>query len=61
MNKIEKIRNAIADYMQSEGCECCRDSEAHDEAENRLGELLNIEKFPDDSGFDWRPYRTSEK
>lgn len=26
---VEKMRELVANYMQSEGCSCCRDVEAH--------------------------------
>ena len=41
---IKKIRAALADYMQSEGCDCCRDDKNHEKAAKKLAELLNVPK-----------------
>lgn len=60
MKKIDLIREAIADYMKSEGCSCCRDYEAHEKHTNRLGELLNIPKYDDDSGYDFSMFTSKE-
>lgn len=43
----KEIRNAIADYMKSEGCSCCRDRDAHDEAEARIAKLLFVPRYKD--------------
>lgn len=53
MTKLEKIRQAFADYRRAEGCSCCRDIEAHQAAAARLGALLDIPKYPgtDDYNF----------
>lgn len=59
MTKLEKIRQAFADYKYSEGCGCCRNHEAHEKAEARLGELLEVERYPDGSGHDFNPFRSS--
>ena len=55
---LEKIRQAFADYRRAEGCSCCRDREAHEEAEKRLAELLKPIPYEDGSGFDWWQYCT---
>ena len=54
------LRTAVADYMSSEGCSCCRDSEAHREHEKALGKLLKVKKYSDGSGYDFSPYRTKK-
>lgn len=54
------IREAIADYMQSEGCSCCQNIEAHEKHKKRLGKLLNVSMYEDKSGYNFRKYR-SEK
>jgi len=48
-NLFINLRQAIADYMYSEGCSCCRDIEAHKEHEKRLAELLKIELYDDNN------------
>ena len=57
---MNEIREAIADYMASEGCCCCRDMDKHDEAKTRLAKLLRVPKYHDDSGYDFAKFR-SEK
>ena len=57
---IAEVRQAIADYMWSEGCSCCRDSEAHSQHQKRLAELLGVAPYSDGSGFDFAPFRSQE-
>lgn len=35
--KLEEIRKALADYMQSEGCDCCRNAGKHENYWNYFG------------------------
>lgn len=56
-----KIRRALADYMASEGCSCCQDSEAHREQEKVLAKLLRVPKYKDGSGYNFPKFRTKEK
>lgn len=55
---IKRIRAAVADYICSEGCDCCSgsDHKLHKEA---LGRMLRMKKYPDGSGYDF--YRYSPK
>ena len=55
---IEAIRTAVADYMRSEGCGCCRDHEAHEKSAEQLAELLNVPAYSDNSGYDFYRFRT---
>ena len=55
---IEQIREAFSNYRKAEGCSCCRDDDAHKEAEKRLAELLKPIPYEDGSGFDWWQYCT---
>lgn len=57
MSKLSEIRKAVADYIASEGCSCCRSSEKHTEAEVRLAKLLRA-SYPDSSGFDFMRFRS---
>jgi uncharacterized protein (DUF779 family) len=57
MTTLEQIRQALADYMASEGCSCCQNSEAHHEAALRLGKLLDIPAYTDGSGIDFWKFR----
>lgn len=55
----KKMRTAIADYMWSEGCSCCRGSD-HEKHAETLGKLLRIPKYKDGSGYDFSKYRTKK-
>ena len=55
---IRKIRSAIADYMKSEGCSCCQDTDKHDKAKERLAKLLRVPKYKDGSGYDFGKYES---
>lgn len=61
MTTLEQVRRALADYMYSEGCGCCRNHEAHDKNKARLGELLGVPKFDDDSGYDFSGFRSPRR
>ena len=56
---IKAIRNAIANYMRSEGCSCCRDIDKHEENKKQLAELLDVEMYDDESGYDFHQYSTN--
>lgn len=56
----QAVRSAIADYMRSEGCSCCRDQEAHDAAVERLGALLRVPRYQDGSGRNFYRFRTKD-
>ena len=38
---IEDIRRVLADYMDSEGCDCCED-DSHSEHRRLLAELVGV-------------------
>lgn len=57
---IKAIRRAVADYMSSEGCSCCRDIDAHYRHAGELAKLLRVKKYSDGSGYDFTAYRTKE-
>jgi len=59
-NKQQMIRQAIADYMYSEGCSCCEDVDAHREHRKRLARLLFVPMYPDKSGYDFGRFRTAQ-
>jgi len=58
---IAAIRTAVADYMESEGCSCCQDVNAHKQHEKVLAKMLRVKAYSDKSGYDFRRYRTSPK
>jgi methionine aminopeptidase len=51
--ELAKVRQAIADYMQSEGCSCCGDYAGHKAHAEILGRLLRVPKYRDGSGYDF--------
>lgn len=54
------IRTAVADYMGTEGCSCCRDIEGHERNAERLAKLLNVPKYSDGSGRNFSKFKTKE-
>lgn len=54
------IRTAIADYMNSEGCSCCRNKEKHSAAQKRLAKLLSVPACKDGSGYDFYKFKSGE-
>ncbi len=56
--EIAEIRQAIADYMKSEGCSCCENIDAHDSAEKLLAELLDVPMYDDESGYDFGQFES---
>ena len=49
----QAVRKALADYMQAEGCACCRDQKKQDEAAAKLAKLLSVPMYSDKSGYDF--------
>lgn len=54
------LRTAVAAYMRSEGCSCCRDYNAHKKNTETLAKLLNVKKYSDGSGYNFTPYEPKE-
>ena len=57
---LEEIREAVANYMNSEGCSCCRGS-SHVEHQEAIAKLLSVPQYKDKSGYNFTPYETKEK
>lgn len=55
------VRRAVAEYMYSEGCSCCRSVDEHDKNKKRLAKLLDVEPYSDGSGYDFSKYRRKSK
>lgn len=51
-----RVRTAVANYMRSEGCSCCRDTDAHERHEAALARLLDVPAYDDKSGFDFERF-----
>ena len=58
---IAAIRRAVADYMESEGCSCCCDTDSHTTHAATLGKLLAVPQYADRSGHDFPRFRTSAR
>lgn len=56
---IVDIRRAVADYMGSDGCACCRGDE-HDDHAAALAKLLEVPRYADDSGYDFHQFRSKK-
>lgn len=56
--RIAEIRNEIVKLMRATGCGCCSDAKRYRAAENRLGELLDVPRYEDNSGVDWQALET---
>ena len=61
MTKLEKIRQALADYMASEGCSCCQNIDNHLEAKRVLAKLLSVPMYSDKSGYNFSRFKTEEE
>lgn len=59
INSLKKaLREAMANYMQSEGCSCCQSVDDHKEHTKALAKLLNVPKYKDGSGYNFDKYKT---
>lgn len=56
-NKIKEIREAVADYVASEGCSCCEGAD-HDVHKERLARLLRVPKYDDGSGYNFYKFKS---
>lgn len=54
----KQARIALADYMSSEGCNCCSDYIQHEKHKAVLGKLLNVKMYKDKSGYDFYKYKS---
>lgn len=57
----KQMRRLLADYISTEGCGCCRDTEGHEKAAEALGKALGVKKYSDGSGYDFRKYREQDR
>jgi hypothetical protein len=58
-DELKAIRAAVADYMWSEGCSCCEDTEAHGKHRETLAKLLKVPKR--DDWHDFSKYRSPDR
>ena len=57
---LREIRQAVADYMYSEGCSCCRNIDDHKQNAERLGRLLKVPRYDDGEGREFSKFRTKK-
>lgn len=60
MTQLAKIREAVANYILSEGCSCCQ-SPRHDEHRAALGRILRVKPYEDGSGYDFSKYQSATR
>jgi hypothetical protein len=53
----KEVRQAVANYMRSEGCSCCSDVASHTEHQKVLAKLLNVPKYSDGSGYNFSKFQ----
>jgi len=58
---LKIIRRAVADYMVSEGCSCCENTEAHRKHAEALAKLLKVPMYKDKSGYNFYKFQTKRK
>ena len=54
-----RIRNLIADYMQSEGCLFAEIPKDGSDSRKKLAELLDVPKYGDGSGYNFNKFATN--
>ncbi len=59
--RLLRVRVAVANYIRSEGCGCCSNTDQHDEDRDVLGELLFVKKHKDGSGRNFSRHRGKER
>lgn len=57
---IKEIRTAVADYIATEGCSCCRDINGHNKAGIALAKLLGVRKYKDGSGYNFSKHASKK-
>lgn len=56
--KLAAIREAVANYMASEGCGCCANHNVHYIYKRDLAKLLDVPQYSDGSGYDFGKFET---
>ena len=59
--ELKELRAVVADYMRSEGCSCCENTEEHQAARAKLAKLLKVPRYKDHSGFDFYRFASKRK
>lgn len=56
-DELKKLRTAVANYMSSEGCGCCRDHDVHKKNTEILAQFLKVPKYNDGSGYNFIKFK----
>jgi len=60
-NLLADIRQAVANYMRSEGCTCCQNIQEHKRHTEVLAKLLRVPMYSDRSGYNFARFRTDAR
>ena len=55
-----KVREAVANYIRSEGCSCCQDVDGHVKHGAELAKLLDVPMYSDKSGYDFGQFESKK-
>lgn len=55
----KKLREAVANYMWSEGCSCC-EGQDHQKHREEIAKLLGVKKYSDGSEYNFSKYKTKK-
>jgi len=56
----KELRNAVAEYIRSEGCSCCQDIDKHNEDQALLAKLLKVPMYDDKSGYNFGKFENKK-
>jgi hypothetical protein len=56
-----ELRRAVADYIGSEGCDCCEGPDHRGAHLDRLAKLLDVPPYADGSGWDFGQFEGGAK
>lgn len=56
VERLEKVRTAVANYIATEGCSCCQHHD-HEAVREELGKLLLVPKYSDGSGRNFEKFK----
>ncbi|GEM_PF-5557137 len=57
IDRLLEVRTLVAKLWCASGCSCCRDDTAWNAASAALGDLFDVPKYEDGSGYDWYAIR----
>ena len=57
---VQKIKQALVQYINSEGCGCCENDDEHEAAEKTLAELFDVPRHSNNLHYDWDGDNTND-